>query len=141
MIDGIANLTPSLRKFDDSITQQRIEELVSSPQLEVLQCSEPVSSHTWDRLNSSFVGRRPDVQLRVYGFYGLVCDLTFLRRMRNVRRFSADCLMQAVGLEQIATLETLENLGIGIFDLKDFEFLARVPSSLKELSLGPTKSK
>src|SRR5690242_13250842 len=86
-------------QFTDSLTPQTIELLVSRPELRVLQCSTPISTATWDRLNSSFFTRRPDVELRVYGFYGLVCDLWFLSRLRNVRRFSADSLMQATGVE------------------------------------------
>ena len=134
-------VAPSRSQFDNSITQKEIERLVSIPELRVLQCSKPVSSRTWDLLNSSFFSRRPDVELRVYGFGEFPCDLNFLQRMQHVRRFSADCLLQATGVEHVAALEQLESLSIGIFDLKDFEFLAQTPNSLKQLSLGATKSK
>lgn len=133
--------TPDRRQFNDSLTRQAVEGLVSNSALQVLQCSSPVSNATWDLLNSSFFTRRPDVQLRVYGFYGKVCDLSFLTRMQNVRRLSADCLMQATGVEHLVELDKLETLAIGISDLKDFEFLSKVPKNLRELSLEGTKSK
>ena len=52
-----------------------------------LQCSEPVEIDTWDLLNEQFFPLRPDVELRVFGFYSLVCDLSFTASMTNVRRF------------------------------------------------------
>lgn len=128
-------------QFNDSLTPQTIELLVSNPELRVLQCFTPVSAATWDLLNASFFARRPDVKLRIYGFYGLVCDLSFLSRLHNVRHFSADCLMQATGVEHLVELEQVESLAIGIFDLKDFEFLAHLPARITELSLETTRSK
>lgn len=134
-------VAPSRSQFDDSITQKEIEHLISTPEVRVLQCSTPVSSRTWDLLNNSFFSRRPDVELRVYGFGGSLCDLSFLSRMQNVCRFSADCLLHATGVEHVAALQKLESLSIGIFDLKDFGFLTDTPISLKQLMLGSTKSK
>ena len=132
---------PSRSEFDDSITPATVEGFVSNDELRVLQCSKPVNNRTWDLLNTSFFPRRRDVELRVYGFYGLVCDLSFLSRMQNVRRFSADCLMQAINVEHVRELPNLESLGVGIFDLKGFEFLTDAPNGLKALSLCQTESK
>jgi hypothetical protein len=61
--------------------------------------------------------------------------------MSNVRRFSADCLIRAAGIEHIAALENLEELHVNIFSLESFDFLSSLPSGLKSLTLGPTKSK
>ncbi len=91
-------------------------------------------------LNSEFFSRRPDVELRVYGFYREGCDLSFLRRMTNVRRFSADSLMAARNVEYISDME-LESLGLGIFDLESFDVLERVTPTITRLYLGKTRSK
>jgi len=47
----------------------------------------PFDRETWDLINEELLTRRPEVQFRVYGFYSLVCDLSFLGRLKNVRRF------------------------------------------------------
>lgn len=141
MTDSKGPPASSRHEFKDPLTPQTVELLVSRPELRVLQCSTPVSGATWDLLNSSFFTRRPDVQLRVYGFYGLVCDLSFVSRLQNVRRFSADALMLATGVEHLVELEQLESLAIGIFDLKNFDFLADLPISIRELSLEATRSR
>jgi hypothetical protein len=45
---------------------------------------------------------RPEVEIRVYGFYSLICDLSFLSQLNNLFRFSADCLHKASGIEHLA---------------------------------------
>ena len=90
--------------FSSHLGEKEVEQLVSDPDIRTLQCSSPVDLGTWDLLNRNLFARRPEIELRVYGFYSLVCDLSFVRRVRNVRRFSADCLMQATGVEHLACL-------------------------------------
>ena len=132
--------TPDRVDFGTSLTKEDIQALAAESGLKVLQCSSPVKLQTWELLNSQFFTRRPDVQLRVYGFYSIVCDLAFITIMTNVRHFSADCLMDAKGIEHIASMEQLESLGVGIFHLQGFEFLNHVTPHLKKLFLGATKS-
>jgi hypothetical protein len=79
--------------------------------------------------------RGPEVQIRVYGFCSLVCDLSFLSHLKNVRRFSADCLHRAVGIEHLADLQKLESLSVGIYDLENFDFLKEIPAGIREHSL------
>lgn len=127
--------------FSSHLTEKEVEELVSDPDIRTLQCSSPVESDTWDLLNRKLFLQRPEIELRVYGFYSAVCDLSFVSRVGNVRRFAADCLMQATGVEHIAQLEHLEELSIGIHSLDSFDFLKQLPSGIKSLSLAGTKSK
>src|SRR3989442_5586801 len=89
---------------------------------------------------SELLTRRPEVQIRVYGFYSLVCDLSFLSRLKNVRRFSADCLHRSIGIEHLADLQELESLSVGIYDLENFDFLKEIPAAIRELGLAATKS-
>jgi len=128
-------------EFKDFLTTAEIEALVDNKNLKVLQCSAPVQSETWDLLNTQFFPRRPDVDLRLYGFYTQACDLSFAARMTNVRRFLADELMDATGVEHIAAMEKLEKLCIGIYHLESFNFLSHVTPHLKRLQLGRTRSK
>ena len=136
------NISRGRVNFQGSLTAAEIDSLVSDPQLDVLQTSSPVESGTWDLLNDRLFAIRHDVALRVYGFYSSDCDLAFLLRLPNVRRFSADCLIKAHGIEHLATLENLESLSVGIYSLETFDFLESLPGSkLQSLSLGATKSK
>jgi hypothetical protein len=128
-------------EFSSHLTEKDVEQLVSDPDIRTLQCSSPVGLDTWDLLDRNLFTRRPEIELRVYGFYSVACDLSFVRRVTNVRRFSADCLMHATGVEHIAALENLEELSIGIYSLDSFNFLNKLPSGIKSLSLAATKSK
>jgi len=91
-------------------------------------------------LNDVVFAGRPDVQLRVYGHYGVECELAFLRVMSNVRNFAADSLMRATHVEAIAELRLLDSLKVGIYELESFEFLHDVDPALISLFLGRTRS-
>jgi hypothetical protein len=135
-------LSKGRMQFEGSLTAAEVDSLATDPQLRVLQTSSPVEFETWDLLNGKLFSVRHDVDLRVYGFHSSGCDLSFLSRLGNLRRFSADCLKQARGVEHIAALENLRSLSVGIYGLENFDFLASLPDkSLRELFLGATKSK
>jgi hypothetical protein len=127
-------------KFRESLTAREIDELASKPDDRILQCASPVQPRTWELLNRKLFPRRPDIELRVYGFYSSTCDLSFANRLNSVRRFSADCLMKAVGVEHLSALEQLGELSVGIFSLESFDFLLSLPSGIKSLFLAARRS-
>ena len=138
---GSLRMADSTRaEFDDSVTENDLRHLAELFEVKTLQCSAPVKDSVWSRLNESFFSRRPDVELRVYGHYSVECDLAFARRMVNVKRFAADCLMRAKNVGAIAEIPELESLSLGIFELQDFGVLETVPATLTTLSLGATRS-
>jgi hypothetical protein len=129
-------------QFEEFLSEKEVQGLLTDEGLKTLQCSGPVKPQTWELLNDQFFARRPDVELRVYGFRSSVmCDLSFTSKMTNIHRFSADALMDAVGVEHIAAMEKLESLRIDIYHLEGFGFLDYVAKHLKRLFLGRTKSK
>ncbi len=128
--------------FRGNPTREEIVELAANPQISVLQTSEPADDYTWDLINNELINLRPDIMLRVYGFYGEVCDLKFVRRLTNARRFSADCIQEATGVENLAYLRQPIELQIGIYCIESFDALADIDaSSLESLSLEATNSK
>ena len=136
------NLSIERVDFEKSLSTAELEVLVANPRLKILQTSSPVEPATWDMLDDMLFSRRPDIELRVYGFYSSACDLSFLRRMRKVRRFAANCLMKAKGLEYLVCLENIESLSVGIYSLESFDFLEDLPiGRLRTLSLEATKSR
>ncbi len=132
---------PTRVEFRGQLTPNEIGEVVSNPRVRVLQSSSPTEPGTWDLLNDTLCLQRPDIELRVYGFDSSVCDLSFVSRLSNARRFSADCLMHAIGVENLACMKSLEELSVGIYDLQSFDFLASIPVGIRKLWLWTTKSK
>lgn len=129
-------------QFQSSLTSGEVDSLVVDADLRVLQTSLQVEDDTWDLLNEVLFASRDDITLRLYGFYSSVCDLSFLSRLPNVQRFSADSLMRAIHVEHVASLPNLKALSIGIYSLERFDFLDDIqPENLTELSLSATKSK
>ena len=134
-------LDPDRVEFSDPLSADDLSRLVAYPKIRVLQCSRPVKESTWRLLNSEFFPVRPDVQLRLYGFYGEVCDLSFVTRMVNVRHFAAECLLNAIGVEHVAEMPDLQSLDIGIYNLDSFDFLWHTSPALTGLLLAATRSK
>jgi hypothetical protein len=134
-------IIPSIFHFHGSVTPAEITDLINDPDIRIVQASTTVDSSTWDLLNNALFSTRPDIKLRLYGFYSEVCDLSFLRQMGNVRHFAADCLMEATGVEYLSYLTNLESLSIGIYNLESFGFLDRLPcEQIISLSLEATHS-
>jgi hypothetical protein len=130
--------------FEGELTRTELEQLAANPAVKVVQSEvrHPVNAPTWDLLNEILLAHRPDVELRLYGgVYDSLCDLSFLHRVRNVRRFSADSLIRVAGIEHLGFLQNLEELSIGIYGLESFDFLDLIPPGIRSLSLEATKSK
>ena len=125
----------------EPISERDVTAAISDRGIRVVQCSSPIRDTSWARLNAELFSQRPDIELRVYGFYSSECDLSFASGMTNVRHFSADCLQRATNVESVAAIPALESLSIGIFDLKSFGVLNEVSPDLTRLSLGATRSK
>lgn len=138
---GIKRVDATWAEFDGTATERDFVELALQPELEVVQCSVPVPEELWRTINAVFFTARPDVGLRVYGHYGLTCDLSFTRLLPNVRRFAVDGLNKPSGVEHIAAMTGLRSLHLGIFDLKDLSILERVPAELTSLALEATRNK
>ncbi len=138
---GIWRLDASRAEFNDSASAREFQEFAKLANIRVLQCSSPVRESVWRQLSECFLRVRPEVELRVYGHYGIECNFAFLRWVPNVRSFSANCLMRATGVEHLCHLSELKSLEIGVFELKDFNFLENMPKTLTSLGLGATRSR
>jgi hypothetical protein len=124
------------------VTAEDIEKLAGQQGIDWVQCVKPPSEPVCVLFNERFFSVRPEVGLRIYGRLGpYEPDLSFAPLMTNVRRFAADSLTSAKGVEAIAEMPRLESLSLGIYELQDFSVLESVPAGLTELSLGLTKSK
>src|SRR5687767_1601809 len=100
-------LSPERVEFHNSLTNREIATLADDDRVRVLQTSEPADPRTWIALNEQLLAKRPDIQLRLYGFHSAVCDLSFLWTMTNLQRFAADCLRRATNVAAIARLPKL----------------------------------
>jgi hypothetical protein len=131
----------SRAQFTGAVSASELDALAANAALKVLQAWDAVAPSSWPLLDENFFSRRPDVELRIFGFYGQRCDLAFASGLRNVRRFAADCLMDATGVEHVARIPALESLSLGVFSLESFDVLRGVNPGLRSLALGQTRSK
>lgn len=127
-------------QISSDVGRQELKWLRDNPKVTSIQFSTQLPTKIINRLEKIIFKNRPDIFLRVYGFYGEVCDLSFLEYIPSLRKVSADCIQQATGIEVVTKLRDLEILGVGIFDLDNFDFLDSINPNLKELYLHQTKS-
>jgi hypothetical protein len=138
----IESLFSHLHGIDDSISKKELKEIRESTEVEWVQTSTPLKKSTWTRLNEELFKYRPDINLRLYGFFRKICDLQILKLLPHVQRFSIDNLHgNVLHLEAITELPKLTHFRIGIFELDNLDILQRLPDSLVELGVFQTRSK
>lgn len=81
------------------------------------------------------------MEIRIYGHYASECDLSIVKNIPDVQNLSVDCLINATNIDTISQLQKLNSLSVGIHNLESLEFLKGVPSTLKKLRIGATRSK
>jgi hypothetical protein len=140
-VGSIQMLDATRAMFNSSVAVEDLRKLAGHPRVRVLQCGDPVGREVWQMLDEEFFSLRPDVELRVLHHIDAGCDLSFAGGLKHVRRFSADCLLRATNLEAIAEMSQLEELTIGVFELKTFGFLERVTDQLTSLAICDTRTK
>ncbi|WP_129716052.1 hypothetical protein [Pedobacter sp. SYP-B3415] len=121
--------------------KEDLRPLANDPITSSIQFSSPLDEQEIGLLDDVIFSQRPDIALRVYGHYLEECNLSFLRQMPSLRKVSADCLRNAKEIEVVTELKNLETLGVGIFELDNFDFLYEINPNLKQLYLHQTRSK
>lgn len=134
-------VSPGRYQIFKGVSKSDLEKVVKDNKVNTLQFSEPLSDTEIKNLESIVFSKRPDITLRVFGHYGLICDLTFLEKIPSAQNIFADCLQNAVGVEVLTKFNKLEKIAIGIFNLDNFDFLNYISPTIKELSLEQTSSK
>lgn len=128
-------------EIQDDISESCIEGVVNDPKVKVIQTCNPITAESWKLLNDLLIPKRPDIEIRIYGHYSKVCDLSTLTFIPSVENLSLDCLMDVSEIESIANLKALKSLSVGIYNLDNFDFLELLPRSIEKLFLGGTNSK
>jgi len=126
--------------FKGLLTTEEIDDIAQNFEVQFIQFNEPVNDQNWNLLEERLFAKRQDIALRVYGFYGQVCDISFLQKLPSLRHFFADCLKSAVNLECISSLKNIKTLSIGIDELTSFDFLENISDQLTKLNLNKTDS-
>jgi hypothetical protein len=140
---NVHTVNPIRGHFDISkgVTKNDLEKLANNPKTTIIQFGSELDKNEIELLEKIVFSKRPDISLRVFGHYGKVCDLSFIERIPSLRKISADCLMDASGIEVVIELKNLEQLGVGIFNLENFDFLEKINPNINELYLHQTRSK
>ena len=137
----LKKINPDRYQIFHGVTNHELEEVAQDSNCKFLQFAEPLSDTEIKLLETVVFSKRSDITLRVFGFYGHSCDLTFLQQIPSAKNISLDCLQNATGVEVLTKFSTLSKLIVGIYNLDNFNFLKDVSSNITELSITKTSSK
>jgi len=138
---SILPFSKDLFNFDDEISKSELQKICADPKVKCVQTSTATKRKAFELINDYVAIQRPDILIRLYGYYKTGCDLSVLSYLKAVKRLSIDCMLQAENISYITELPLLNEVSVGIFNIVDFEFLAGLPSSIISLGLHATKSK
>lgn len=100
------------------------------------------TSETLNNINELCSKCDENLCIRFYGHYFKAFDCKILREIPGVKCLFLDCLTSVKNLHVVTELANLEVLAIGVFELKETEFLASDNfRKLKGLTVGETKAK
>jgi hypothetical protein len=134
--------SPSRYSIEEPIADDDLELIRCDPGARTVQTSGSLAPDTWRRIDSGLLARRPELELRAFGFYPQTCNLSFLNFLPHARNLTLDCIHGRVEeLDRLRGLGELDSLCIGMWELDDFDFLRDVSTNLRSLSLHQTKSK
>ena len=70
----------------EPVSGRDVASIRSDTSVQVVQSATPLRPTTWRLLNDDLFAYRPDIEFRIFGHYGVVCDLSQARHLSNVRR-------------------------------------------------------
>lgn len=134
-------LDPTRCEIGSGVSNVDLEQIANDAKIQTVQFYKPLKESEIERLERIVFSQRDDITLRVYGHYGLTCDLAFLEKIPSLRKLSTDCLLRAINVHTVSGLKKLTSLTIDISNLESFDFLDQVSPKLTQLGLGTTFSK
>ncbi len=125
------------------IDRRLIENQLKNGDNVIVQFSETIySDRMLSKLNKLCSKYDKNLSIRFYGHYSKVFDCNVLRKIPNVTSLGIDCINKVENLEYITHLENLDNLSLGVYELKETEILNFYNlKKLSKLSIGETHSK
>ncbi len=128
-------------QIETGFKRRELETLANDPKTKYIQFNSSLSLNEIEWLEDIVFAKRPDIALRIYGFHQDICDFAMLSHLPSLRILHADYLSEVINIDALQYLQNLEELGIGISDLKNFDCLKDIRPNLKKLYISQTNSK
>lgn len=135
------HITANRVQVSKEITLNDLHEMDTIPVINHIQIANYIDNNSLKMINDYIAQRDPHISFRVYRFDKTICNLQFLKYLKDIRNLSIDALPTVESLELLGYLESLEKLRIHTDDLNDIVFLDQVSLNLSDLTLVTQKEK
>lgn len=123
--------------FDD-LSFNEANEIKDNQNVKYIQISKEIPQQALKLVNDIILTERSDIQFRVYGFYGIECNLKFLENLTNIVNLSIGEInsISVNNIDALSCITNLKSLRICFDELKDISFLANLSPNIINLMLG-----
>ena len=135
------NISKDRYNIKEPIDIEELNNIVNDKDIKYIQVSDRISDSSWMNISEIILENRKDIEIRLIHFLSDECDLSILKYITNVEKFSIEHVRSARNLDYIKYLSKLKSFSIGIFNLDSLDCLALLPSDIQELSISQTKLK
>lgn len=123
--------------FDD-LSFNEANEIKDNQNIKYIQISKEIPQQALKLVNDIILTERSDIQFRVYGFYGIECNLKFLENLTNIVDLSIGEInsISVNNIDALSCITNLKSLRICFDELKDISFLTNLNPNIINLMLG-----
>lgn len=120
--------------FDKDVSNEEIiNTIVNSNCSRIQSTIEPTIEEIY--ILNEIYKRNPNIGFRLYNLFGPKIDLSFLLKIYNLKVLYLETYTEVENIETLEKLK-LKELHLGSFGIKNYDFLKRVDSSIKALSIS-----
>lgn len=112
-----------------------IKRLIAQSALFCIQICDYIPLEIIALLNDKLFSARKDVEFRIFGFYGKVCDLSFLSLMTEVTKIEIS-VSEVKNLEVLSELHNLKSLFLNIAKQRDYAFFKNLNKDMEKLAIS-----
>lgn len=133
------NISKDRYNIKEPIDIEELNNIVNDKEIKYIQVSDRISDSSWMNISEIILENRKDIEIRLIHFLSDECDLSILKYITNVEKFSIEHIRSVQNLDYIKYLSKLKSFSIGIFNLDSLDCLALLPSDIQQISISQTK--
>ena len=124
----------------EKLTDKELDEIIQMGIFDRIQTNDIPSRETLTALNDKYFSRFPETGFRLYSYSKKNLDLSFLKYLPNLEKFSIDYTENIDNISALSYLKNLKSLRLDVYLLDNFSFITEISDKLEQFSLETKKN-